>query len=266
MKVVIFGSNGMLGSYLKAYLGKKYKLLALTRGDVDLSTINEYELLQFMYDNITKDDVIINTSGVIKKDRPDIFKINSLFPHILAKFKKETGCNVIHITTDGVFSGKRGSYVESDEHDYIDDYGKSKSLGENPTITNIRTSIIGEEKINKRYLLEWVISNKGETIDGYNNHLWNGVTCLELAKLIDKIIKDDAYWNGIRHVFSPDSVTKYELINMINEVYNLNITVNKKMTNNKCHRNLQTQYIPMIDKSLYDQILELKFYSMNTKN
>ena len=263
MKIVIFGSNGMLGNYLKSYLGKKYELLPLTRKDIDISIADESKLLQFMHDNINKDDIIINACAILKQDENniiDMIKVNSLFPHILAKFKKEVGCNVIHITTDGVFSGKKGSYIESDEHDGIDVYGKSKSLGENPTITNIRTSIIGEEKTNNKYLLEWVISNKGKVIEGYENHLWNGVTCLELAKLIDRIIKDNKYWNGVRHVFSPDTVSKYELINMINKIYDLNITVNKKTTNNNCYRNLQTSFTPLINKSLYNQIAELKLH------
>lgn len=265
MKVVVFGSNGMLGSYLKAYLGKKYDLLALTRNDIDLSIIDESKLLQFMHHNITKNDVIINASGIIKQydySLIEMIMINSIFPHILAKFKSEIGSNVIHITTDGVFSGDKGKYIETDKHDYIDDYGKSKSLGESSTITNIRTSIIGEEKTNKKSFLEWVISNKGKVIDGYENHLWNGITCLELAKLIDEIIKNNTYWNGVRHVFSPNTVSKYELISMINKIYDLNITINKKTTNKNCFRNLKTIFTPMINKPLHDQILELKEFKL----
>jgi dTDP-4-dehydrorhamnose reductase len=265
MKVVIFGSNGMLGSYLKKYLEDKYDLLNLTRNDIDVSVINESNLLNFLRNNITKDDVILNACGVIKQRNPaiiDMIMVNSVFPNILAKFKTEVGCNIVNITTDCVFSGERGNYIETDKHDSIDAYGKSKSLGENPTITNIRTSIIGEEKMNKKSLLEWVISNKGKTIEGYENHLWNGVTCLELAKLIDKIIKNNTYWSGVRHVFSPDTISKYKLINMINEIYKLNIVVNKKTTDINCYRNLQTQFTPMINKSIYDQILELREFKL----
>lgn len=265
MKVIIFGSNGMLGSYLKSYLGKKYDLLALTRNDIDVSIIDESKLLQFMRDHIIKDDVIINACGVIKQKENGLVSmvmVNSVFPHILAKLKNEVGCHVIHISTDGVFSGKKGGYTEGDEHDCIDAYGKSKSLGENKTITNIRTTIIGEEKLNKRSLLEWVISKKGEIIDGYENHLWNGMTCLELAKFIDKIIKNNKYWNGVRHVFSPETVSKYELIGMINDVYDLGITINKKTTDTNCYRNLKTSFTPMIEKSIYDQILELKEFEL----
>jgi dTDP-4-dehydrorhamnose reductase len=265
MRVILFGSNGMLGRYLRSYLSDKYELVAFTRADIDVSTIDEIKLLRFMHNNIEKDDVIINAIGIIKQresDPLDMIMVNSVFPHLLAKFNSEVGCNVIHITTDCVYNGLKGGYVESDPHDCIDDYGKTKSLGENSKITNIRTSIIGEELENKKSLLEWVRSNKGKIIDGYENHLWNGVTCLELSKLISKIIKEKIYWTGVRHVFSPTTVSKYELVNMINDIYNLEITINKKNTATNCYRNLSTSFESMIDKNLREQIVELKEFKI----
>jgi dTDP-4-dehydrorhamnose reductase len=232
MKIILFGSNGMLGSYLNSYLKDKYDVLALTRSDIDLSS-DETIIMEFLDKLVGKNDIIINAAGVIKQrvfDITDMIKVNSLFPQILAKFKNKRGCKVIHITTDCVFNGGQGKYTEKDSHDSLDEYGKSKSLGENLDICNIRTSIIGEEKNNKKSLIEWVISNKNGTIDGYENHLWNGVTCLELSKFIDKLIGEDLIWEGIKHVFSPNTVSKYELVSDINEIYGLGITINKKNT------------------------------------
>ena len=261
MKLIILGSNGMLGNYLTSYLSKQYEVISLTRKDLDISRASEQEILQFMREHVREEDVILNASGIIKQREynvVDMIRVNSLFPHILATYKKESGCNVIHITTDCVFSGKIGGYRETDLHDCLDDYGKSKSLGENDTITNIRTSIIGEERVNKKSLMEWVISKSGKTIDGYENHIWNGITCLEAAKLIEEIIQRANYWKGVRHVFSPTKVSKYELIKMINEIYQLGITVNKKTTDTPCHRDLATLYEPMVKKGLREQIIEIK--------
>jgi len=268
MKIILFGSNGMLGSYLKSHLGQEYTVVEVTRQDIDLSVVDETEMLSFLTKKISKDDIIVNAAGVIKQrsyDILDMVMVNSVFPHILAKFKDRVGCNVIHITTDCVYDGSAGAYIESDAHNCTDEYGKSKSLGENLTVTNIRTSIIGEEKHNKRSLLEWVMSNRDKTIDGYENHTWNGVTCLELSKLIGEIIKNNAFWTGVRHVFSPDTVSKYMLVNMINEIYDLNITINKKSTDNHCYRNLSTSGDHMVSKSLYDQILELRDFNLKTR-
>jgi dTDP-4-dehydrorhamnose reductase len=268
MKIILFGSNGMLGSYLKHYMGLNYVVVEITRKDINLAVANETELLSFLTKRVSKYDVIVNAAGIIKQRNCDIIEmtmVNSIFPHILAKFKDQSGCNVIHITTDCVYDGFVGGYIESNKHNCTDEYGKSKSLGENLTITNIRTSIIGEEKHNKRSLLEWVISNRDKTMDGYENHTWNGVTCLELSKLISQIIKNNAFWIGVRHVFSPDIVSKYELVSMINEVYDLNITINKKSTDNHCYRNLSTSGDRLINKPLYDQILELRDFNLKTR-
>jgi dTDP-4-dehydrorhamnose reductase len=265
MKVILFGSNGMLGSYLKAYLADKYEVVPITRSDLDLSVIDEAATLQFLRNHVSKDDVIVNAAGLIKQREYaliDMIAVNSLFPNILAHFKKEVDCHVIHISTDCVYSGAKGDYIESDPHDCLDEYGKSKSLGEHPELTIIRTSILGEEKSNKRSLLEWVISNKGKTIDGYENHLWNGVTCLELSKLIATMIQTNEYWQGVRHVFSPSVVSKYELVTMINAVYGLGITIHKKKTALDCYRNLSTSFAPLITTPLMDQIKELKMFSL----
>ena len=233
MKVFIFGSNGMLGNYIKSYLEQYYKICNLTRTDYDLSKLNINSLEKLLLNEyLEKGDIIINCAGVIPQaskqrglDTRLYFTINSLFPVILSQICDKIGAKMIHITTDCVFSGKNGLYNELSEHDETNDYGMSKSLGELCNATIIRTSIIGEELTNKRSLLEWVKSNKGKEINGFVNHFWNGVTCLELSKIIYKIINKKLYWEGVRHIFSPKSVSKFELVSMINEVYDLTIKI-----------------------------------------
>jgi dTDP-4-dehydrorhamnose reductase len=265
MKIIIFGSNGMLGSYLKSFLSNYYMLLPLTRNEIDISTISDIDLINTIKNNIKKNDIIINASGIINPlyhSVIDMIKVNSVFPNILAKIKDEIGCNIIHITTDGVFNRNSGGKKEDDVHDCIDDYSKSKSLGENPLLTIIRTSIIGEEKNNKKSFLEWVKSNKGKIIDGYENHLWNGITCLELCKFIHTVIKTKNFWTGVRHIYSPNYMSKHELATLINNVYDLKIIINKVHTQQSCNRVLETLYENPITKTLYSQILELKNYKL----
>ena len=209
MRIYIFGSNGMLGNYITSYLSQYYDICALTRNDYDLSklTISSLEKM-LLHKSLKKDDVIINCAGVIPQASKQrslnsklYFTINSLFPIILSQLCDKYNAKMIHITTDCVFSGKDGLYNELSEHDETNDYGMSKSL------------------------LEWVKSNRDKEINGYTNHFWNGVTCLELSKIIYKIIDENLHWHGIRHIFSPRSVSKFELVSMINEVYNLNIKI-----------------------------------------
>ena len=272
MKLFIFGSNGMLGNYVKSYLSQYYEILPLTRNDYDLSKLNINSLEKLLINkHLEKNDIIINCAGVIPQssqqrslDSKLYFTINSLFPVVLSQICDKHNVKMIHITTDCVFSGKDGLYNELSEHDETNDYGMSKSLGELCNATIIRTSIIGEELINKRSLLEWVKSNKCKEINGFVNYFWNGVTCLELSKVIYKIINENLYWSGVRHIFSPKSVSKYELVSMINEIYNLNIKINQFHTE-KVDKTLATIYdtnnifkIP----DLNEQINELKKYNI----
>lgn len=261
MKVFIFGASGMLGKYLNVYLSSYFEVVPITRNEVNLNF--DFSLITEKY-TFNSSDVIINAAGIIKQRNyspKELIRVNSLFPHFLSTL----GCNVINITTDCVFSGKDGSYNEESPHDCLDDYGKSKSLGECEDLTVIRTSIIGEELLNKKSLIEWVKSNQNTTINGYLNHFWNGVTCLELSKHILNIIQNNSYWEGIRHYFSPDTVNKYQLVSYINEIYELNNNVNPVMSY-YCDRSLSTKYESPVSLSIKEQILELKQFELNSSS
>ena len=272
MKVIIFGSNGMLGNYVKSYFtNKKYEIVGLTRKDYDLINTHIDSLDIFLNKlNLIENDIIINCAGIIPQssayrdlDKQMYYKINGIFPIILSALCDKYKLKMIHITTDCVFSGKIGNYSETSLHDEINDYGVSKSLGELCKATIIRTSIIGEEINNKRSLLEWVKSNIGKEINGFNNHYWNGVTCLELSKIIEKIIINNLFWNGVRHFFSPTIVSKYELVRIINDIYELNIKINKYETDIidkslKTNYSIDDYYIPELSL----QIKELKNYKL----
>jgi len=255
-KIFIFGSNGMLGNYVKKYLSS-YNLIIIpiTREKYDLSNISINSLTNFLnkYD-LKEDDIIINCAGIIPQVSKDkvltkniYYRINSIYPIILSIIAMNKNAHFIHITTDCVFSGKDGNYNETSIHDEDNDYGTSKSLGEICNGTIIRTSIIGEEIINKRSLVEWVKSNKNSEINGYINHYWNGVTCLELSKIIYKIINENLYWNGVKHIFSPTTINKYQLCNMINNIYDLNINI----------KEFQTEKVDKSITSIYDKIFEI---------
>ena len=270
MKILILGSSGMLGKYVTTFFKKNYtNVFTVNRSDFQIDTdtnsksINDL-LVKF---NINKDDVIINCIGLIK---PQVDKygitlsiiVNSLFPNLLANECFKIGAKMIHITTDCVFSGKKGNYTENDIHDISDTYGRTKSLGEPSNCTVIRTSIIGEEINQKRSLIEWIKSNADKEINGFEDHLWNGLTCLQVSKVIDDIIKNNKYWTGIRHIHS-NSVNKYELLNIINDVYNLNIKINKKQSGVFCDRTMLSIYENTFNiPNLRQQIEEMKNFSI----
>ena len=110
--------------------------------------------------------------------------------------------------------------------------------------------------------MEWVKSNTNKQIFGYKNHLWNGMTCLELCKLIQNLIKTNNFWTGVRHIYSPDTLSKFDLVNLINEIYQLNITITKTETPKKCYRNLSSSYESPIKTNLKEQIIEMKNFKI----
>jgi len=246
----------MLGNYVRSYLSmKNYNIVSMTRKDYDLTFLSVESLENKLLEkSLSEGDVIINCAGVIPHSSKQrelstrlYFIVNSIFPVILSMICSKYNAKMIHVTTDCVYSGKTGKYNEHSTSDETSDYGLSKSLGDLADCTIIRTSIIGEEINNKRSLLEWVRSNEGKEINGFTHHFWNGITCLQLAKVLEEMIDKNIYWDGIRHIFSPRSVSKYELLCMINEVYNLNITINK----------LETKTVDKTINSVYDQLFDI---------
>lgn len=270
MKILIVGSTGMLGSTLKEYFKSvNYNVLTLDRYDLDLADCSRVELEEKIIEKGC--DILINCAGLIKQRKgvstADFISVNSLLPHRMSDICEKEDIKMIHFTTDCVFDGKIGDYTENDTHSVYDDYGRSKSMGEPKNCTVIRTSIIGEEEENKLSLLEWVKSNKGNEIDGYKNHLWNGLTCLQLSKLMKYIIDNDLYWDGVKHIFS-NQVNKYDLVKMINEIYELGIKIHPTNGPTLVNRTLDTVYDIDIFKipNLYRQIKETKDFHRDIKD
>lgn len=266
--IYLFGSTGMLGSYVKRILSETFDITDITRKEFDILN-DTYGKLNKLLNGLNKNDVIINCAGIIpQKTNNNEFKkyikINTFFPHKLQDIVEKKKANFIHITTDCVFDGKKGSpYNENDIHTERNIYGVSKSLGEPENTTVIRTSIIGEELRGKKSLLEWVKSNKNETINGYSNHLWNGVTCLTLANIIKDIINKKLFWKGVRHIFSPNIVSKYDLCSYISIEFDLNIQVNKSSGPENINKSLISIYKIQDDFTIPDILTQIKELNNN---
>jgi len=173
-------------------------------------------------------DWIINAIGVIKPyardDQPKeverAIAVNAAFPHWLATTFEHA--RILQIATDCVYSGTKGCYVESDKHDALDTYGKTKSLGEVslPNVHHFRCSIIGPEPKSYVSLLEWFRRQPpGAKISGFTNHLWNGVTTLHFAKICHGIIKNDSALAHLQHVIPSGDITKNDLLRCFARYY-----------------------------------------------
>ena len=224
--------------------------------------------------NIKNADYVINCIGTIKpcikeEDTDSVanaLMVNSLFPRYMADYCEKHNTRMIHITTDCVYSGSDiVGKPENSYHDPQDVYGKSKSLGEPENCMIVRTSIIGPEKTNKRSLLEWVLSkSKGEDIYGFKNHIWNGVTTLELSRclydIIDADIPDNRF-NKLYHIHNFYNMSKFKLLEMINDVYELGLNIKESRTEEPCYRTMSsTESMCMLLEipTITNQLRELK--------
>ena len=262
MKLLILGGSGMVGHRLAKKLSNQYELFSLLRKRPDLDSnqffekvlpknqcifiddINEYENLNNIVKKILP-DIIINCIGVIKqRDKVEnvlnMRRINSLLPHVLNQICNKNKIKLIHLSTDCVFSGTKGNYQESDNPDPIDEYGKSKLLGEikKGNALTIRTSFIGPELFNKKSLFEWVKSQKNGEIDGFTNAIYSGLTTLAFSEIIENIIDKHQNLNGIWHI-SSNPISKFDLIEMINQKFNLKIKINRN-SSFRCDRSLNS--------------------------
>lgn len=249
-KILILGSTGMLGNAVaKHFLGlNDFDTYLTYRNEVVLFGPKEkaikFDVISDDLDKLPSDfDYVINCVGVIKPFMADnlinSIYINSIFPRKLANWSKEKGIKMIHITTDCVFSGSKGKYVETDLHDALDDYGKSKSLGEPiEDCMVLRTSIIGEEIHKDASLIAWAKKQKGKTVNGFTNHYWNGVTTNQYAKCCEKIINEDLYEIGLFHIFAKDIVNKFQMMEYFNEVFDLALIINPFEATPSCDRSM----------------------------
>lgn len=267
MKIYVLGATGMLGKYVSTYLKEHFNVTEINRDIIDAAKIKEEELYTKLFHlGLKENDVIINCMGTIKPRVDSLgdlnaILVNSVFPRLLANVSEKLKVKLIHPTTDCVYSGLKGSYNENDKYDVSDVYGMSKAMGEPPNCTVIRTSIIGEEVNQRRSLVEWIKSSANKTVNGFINHNWNGVTCLQFAKICEEIINTNNYWIGIKHIYS-NTVNKKELVEMISKEYDLNITVMATETPIKCDRSMSSIHNTKINiPSLSEQIKEMKKFS-----
>lgn len=225
MKFLVLGCNGMAGHLISLYLKERgHEVLGFARQKskyVD-SVVGDAQDTEFLQEIINKGafDSVINCIGLLnqyaEKDKASATFLNSYLPHFLAKITSGTETQVIHMSTDCVFSGKKGQYTEDDFRDGETFYDRSKALGEledNKNLT-LRNSIVGPD-INKTGigLLNWFMQQQNQ-INGYTKSIWTGQTTLQLAKTMEIAAKEKAH--GLYNAVPDSSISKYDLLVLFN--------------------------------------------------
>jgi dTDP-4-dehydrorhamnose reductase len=237
LRVLILGGDGMLGHRLLKHLRENHDVrVTLRRGPSDYERYrlfdgsNSYYGVEVLdHDRVTevvadfRPEAVVNAVGIVKqrgaaKEAIPSLEVNSLLPHRLALLCRAAGARLVHVSTDCVFSGKKGNYTQDDVPDAEDLYGRTKLLGEvsEPGSITLRTSIIGLELSRKTGLIEWFLAQRGE-IRGFRRAIYTGLTTAELSRVIETVLTEHPNLHGIWQVTSKP-INKYDLLVRFSEV------------------------------------------------
>ena len=231
LRILVVGASGMLGHEAIRVLTPDFEVWGACRDPRTLPDLGvpadrmlagldatdsdgAYALVERV-----RPDLVLNAVGIVKQ-RADAkaaipsIAVNSLWPHVLADVCDRHGARMVHVSTDCVFSGSRGGYVEGDVPDAFDLYGRSKLLGEvtdrDNTVT-LRTSIVGWQIGKPTGLAEWFAAHRGEKLQGFTKAVFSGLTTRALAEVVRDVVVPDATLTGLWHV-SADPIDKYTLL------------------------------------------------------
>ena len=283
MKVLILGADGMIGHKMAQSLSnsnleinlnsrvqKEYLEKIFPKSQIYQFNFLKQDVLELL--NKVFPDIVLNAAGITirrgSENLENAIKLNSELPYKIDSWCKINKKRQIHFSTDCVFSGSKGNYLDLDRPDAKDNYGFTKGKGEvnsEHTLT-LRSSMIGREVFNKTELLEWVIKNKNNKIKGFENAIYSGVTTLWMSELVLKILNEFPTLNGIYNV-SSKPISKFELITKINELFKLNIDIEKdsSISSNKSLNSNKIFSETKFEKPNWDSML-LDLYNDSLKN
>jgi dTDP-4-dehydrorhamnose reductase len=245
MNVLVLGAAGMLGNAVLRFFAnsKGFVVSGTVRSSHSVKLmpsdlqgniipgvdVESMDGLQTLFAEL-KPDVVINCIGLVKQlaDADDLLTalpVNSLLPHRLVRLCAVSGARLVHMSTDCVFSGEKGMYVETDESDAKDLYGRSKYLGEvdYPNAITLRTSIIGHELDSARSLVGWFLAQEG-CVNGFSRAIFSGLPTVEIARIIRDFVIPRPELHGLYHV-SAEPINKFELLTLLAQVYGKKIKI-----------------------------------------
>lgn len=250
MKVLVLGASGMLGNAVFRLFAESpgFDVMGAVRSPGSLRLLPDALAAQVIsgvdveqVDSLTltfaqmRPDVVINCIGVVKQiaeadDPLTAIPINSLLPHRLARLCDVAGARLVHVSTDCVFSGTKGMYIEADTSDAKDLYGRSKYLGEvdYPHAITLRTSIIGHELARATSLIGWFLAQKVR-VKGFTKAIFSGLPTVELARVIRDYVIPYPELRGLYHV-SANPINKYDLLNLVAQAYGKEIEIEPDAT------------------------------------
>lgn len=239
-RLLVLGASGMLGNaVLRVFAADPgYAVFGSVRSPGVIPTLQaKAPAAQFVagvdvesLDSLTRlfaqvrPTLVVNCIGVVKQlaeadDPLTAIPLNALLPHRLARLAQVAGARLIHVSTDCVFTGSKGGYLESDPSDAQDLYGRSKLMGEvdAENAVTLRTSIIGHELASAHGLVGWFLSQTGP-VRGFTKAVFSGLPTVELARVMKDFVVPHPELRGTWHV-SAAAIDKYSLLQLVASEY-----------------------------------------------
>lgn len=245
MKIMVLGVTGMLGNAMFRVLAEAsdHEVFGTARSDsarrhfgdafaqqiVSGVNVENHDSLVGVFASV-RPQVVVNCIGLVKQlvsvdDPLQAVLINTVLPHRLASLCLAAGARLVHISTDCVFSGSKGRYLETDFPDAYDLYGRTKLLGEvdYPHAITLRTSVIGHELSGDRSLIGWFLAQQG-SLRGFTRAVFSGLPTVELSRVVRDYVLPRSEVRGIYHV-AAQPINKCELLRLVAEVYGKTIKI-----------------------------------------
>jgi dTDP-4-dehydrorhamnose reductase len=245
LRILVLGATGMLGNAMFRVLAqtKEHEVFGTTRGVEAWRFFDKRAAKRLMtgvdvnnHDSIVqafatlRPQVVINCIGLVKQlaaadDPLQAVSINALLPHRLASLCEIAGARLVHVSTDCVFSGTKGGYLETDIPDAWDLYGRTKLLGEvdYPHAITLRTSIIGHELSGCRSLVDWFLAQQG-SVSGFTRAFFSGLPTVELSRVVRDVVLSNPRLHGLYHV-AAERICKFDLLKMVAEIYGKSVNL-----------------------------------------
>ena len=252
MRILILGGNGMIGHKLyqkisleyndtwvtlrKNIIDYRYNFIYDSKRVLDNFDLTNFKQLKIHLDQL-KPNIIINACGItirrgVEEIKSNSIILNSALPHFLNEWVSLNNKRLIHFSTDCVFSGKKGNYIDNDVKDASDFYGYTKSIGEildSKFAITLRGSMIGRELENKTELLEWFLKQNNKSIRGFTEVIYSGITTVKMAEIVLRIINFFPNLTGIYNI-SSKSISKFDLLKLCNESFDIKVRIEKDNT------------------------------------
>ena len=246
-KVLITGSNGLLGQQLRQKLSSNFFVIATGIGpdtskfksdkyvEMDVSSFDQCQKVLYKY----APSVIINAAAMTNVDdceriQKRCYNINLNSANNFLPYLVEKKPHFIHVSTDFVFNGCKGSYIEEDKPDPINYYGFCKLQYEKIILkhcvnyTIIRTSLIYGLNDDRYNFLNWVKENliKNIKMNIVSDQFRTPTFVNDLALVINDILYMKKY--GVFHISSGEKLSIFDFVCNIARHYGLNDDLVKK--------------------------------------